>query len=136
MIKTYKITILCAFYFSLTCFAFHFYSILPILENWALQRWKIIILKIMKKELSFFHKLKCSNSYISVSGWFKPWRFQTYIIWSNRIHSLKYQRSLTLDWKDTGIGKSEFVAKTQFLWNLLKIRRGLVLINETCSTIT
>ena len=48
MIKTYKITILCAFYFSLTCFAFHFYSILPILENWALQRWKIIILKIMK----------------------------------------------------------------------------------------
>ena len=34
---------------------------------------------------------------------------------SNRIHSLKYQRSPTLNCKDIGIRKSGFVAKTQFL---------------------
>ena len=39
--------------------------------------------------------------------------FQTSIIWSNRIHSLKYLRS-TLICKDIGIKKFEFVAKTQF----------------------
>jgi len=42
--------------------------------------------------------------------------FQTWIILSNRIHSLKYLRSTTLGCKDIGIRKSEFVAKTQFLW--------------------
>ena len=38
------------------------------------------------------------------------------IISSNRIQSLKYPRSKTLGCKDKEIGKSEFVAKTQFLW--------------------
>ena len=33
---------------------------------------------------------------------------------SNRIFSLKYLRSSSLDWKDIAIRKSEFVAKTQF----------------------
>ena len=41
--------------------------------------------------------------------------FQTYIIWFNRIHSLKYLRSATFGSKDIVIRKSEFVAKTQFL---------------------
>ena len=41
--------------------------------------------------------------------------FQTYIIWSNRTHSLKYEKSTTLKSKDIGIRKSSFVAKTQFL---------------------
>ena len=33
------------------------------------------------------------------------------------IHSLKYLRSPTIKCKDTGIRKSEFVSKTQFLYN-------------------
>ena len=41
--------------------------------------------------------------------------FQTQIIWSNRIHSLKYQRSQTLGSKDIEIRKVELVTKTQFL---------------------
>ena len=41
--------------------------------------------------------------------------FQTLIIWSTRVHSLKYLRSTTLGYKDMGIRKSEFVTKTQFL---------------------
>ena len=76
----------------------------------------LFLLLFYSKELSFCHKHKCSNSYICASGWFKPWRFQTLIIWSNRIHSFKYQRPPTLGWKEIGIGKSEFVAKTQFLY--------------------
>jgi len=41
--------------------------------------------------------------------------FQTIIIWSKIIHSLKYLRSLTLKCKDIGKRKSEFVTKSQFL---------------------
>ena len=48
--------------------------------------------------------------------YFKPLIFQTCIIWSNRIHSLKYLRFTTLGCKDKGIRKSEFVTKTQFKW--------------------
>ena len=36
-------------------------------------------------------------------------------IWSNRIHRLKYKRSMTLCCKDIEIRKQEFVANTQFL---------------------
>ena len=43
--------------------------------------------------------------------------FQTKIIGSNKIHSLKYLRFTTLRCKDIGIIKSEFVAKTQFLYH-------------------
>ena len=42
--------------------------------------------------------------------------FQTIIIWSKIIHSLKNLRSPTLNCKDIGIRKSEFVTKTQFLF--------------------
>ena len=38
------------------------------------------------------------------------------MIWSDRIHNSKYQRSTTFGWKDIGIRKSEFVAKTQFVF--------------------
>ena len=58
--------------------------------------------------------------------------FQTFIILSKRIHSLKYLRSTTLESKDIGFRKAEFVAKTHFLlkfWATLKIniqkREGL-----------
>ena len=41
--------------------------------------------------------------------------FQT--IWSDRIHSLKYKRSTTAGCKDKRIRKTEFVARTQFLYD-------------------
>ena len=68
------------------------------------------------KELSLCHKLWFYNSYIFGIQCYKSLIFQTYIIWSNRIHSLKYLRSTTLGYKDIGFRKAEFVAKTQFLW--------------------
>ena len=48
--------------------------------------------------------------------------FQTYVIWSNRSHSLKHQRYTTLESKDIVIRKSEFVTTTQFLYPKLLIR--------------
>ena len=45
------------------------------------------------KELSLYHTLKCSNPYILANCWCKLLKFQTLIIWSNKIHSLKYLRS-------------------------------------------
>ena len=53
--------------------------------------------------------------YIFAIWWCKPFIFQTYIIWYNSIHSLKYLRYTTLCCKDIGIRKSEIGAKTQFL---------------------
>jgi len=43
------------------------------------------------------------------------WYFKLIIIWSNRIHSLKYLRSTTLESKDKVFKKAEFVAKTHLL---------------------
>ena len=65
--------------------------------------------------MSFWNKIKYVNLNIFRSRCCKPMIFQTQIIWSNRIHSLKYLRSATLGCKDTVIKNSEFVAKTQFL---------------------
>ena len=62
------------------------------------------------------YKLWFYNHYIFRIQCRKPLIFQTYIIWSNRIHSLKYLRSTTLESKDIGFRKAEFVAKTQFLY--------------------
>ena len=47
------------------------------------------------------------------------------IIWSYRFHGLKYLRSKPLGCKDIGASKSEFVAKTQFIYlvPLLKIKK-------------
>ena len=61
------------------------------------------------------HKLWIYNPFIFETQCRKSLIFQTYIIWSNRIHSLKYLRSTTLEFKDIGFRKAEFVAKTQFL---------------------
>ena len=71
---------------------------------------------VYSKELSPCHKLWFYNPYIFGTHWRKPLIFQTYIIRSNRSHSLKCQMSTTLDSKDKGIRKSEFVTKTQFLY--------------------
>ena len=46
--------------------------------------------------------------------------FQTYIFWSNKSHNLKFQRFTTLESKDIGIRKAEFVAESQFLWTPIK----------------
>ena len=68
------------------------------------------------KELSLCHKLCFSKSYIFGFQCRRPKIFQTMnSVRSNNI-SLKYQSFTTLDSKDIGIIKSEFVAKTQFLW--------------------
>ena len=68
------------------------------------------------KELSLCHKIRIYNLYIFGTQCRKSLIFQTYIIWSNKIHSLKYLRSMTLESKEIGFRKAEFMAKTQFLW--------------------
>ena len=65
--------------------------------------------------MSLCHTLWIYNPNIFVFQFRKSLIFQTYIIWSNRIHMLKYLRSTTLEFKDIGFRKAEFVAKTQFL---------------------
>ena len=77
-----------------------------------------IFLNISKptKELSLCHKFWIYNPYIFGTQCSKFLIFQTYVIWSNRIHSLKYLRSMTLESKDIRFRKAEFVAKTQFLF--------------------
>ena len=55
--------------------------------------------------------------------------FQT-IIWSNRTHSLKYQRYTALESEDKGNRKPEFVAKTQFLQCIVQAT-GLPTKNKT-----
>ena len=67
--------------------------------------------------MSLCHKLWIYNLNIFGTQCCKYLIFQTYIIRSNRIHSLKYLRSTTLESKDIGFRKAEFVAKTQFLWH-------------------
>ena len=74
------------------------------------------ILRIfLPKELSLWNKIKYLNLNIFWTRCCKPSIFQTQIIWSYRIHSLKYLRSATFGYKDIVIRKSEFVAKIQFL---------------------
>jgi len=71
------------------------------------------------KELSLCHKLWFSKPSILGTQYREPLIFQTYIIWSNRSHSLKCQRSTTLGCKNIGKRKSEFVTKNQFLFRTL-----------------
>ena len=63
------------------------------------------------KELILCHKLWFYNPYIFETECRKPMIFQTFIIWSNRTHSLKYQRSTTLESKDIGIRKIRVCCK-------------------------
>ena len=65
--------------------------------------------------MSLCNKVKYLNPNIFRTRCCKPLIFQTLIIWFNRIHSLKYLRSVTFGSKDIVTRKSEFVAKTQFL---------------------
>ena len=74
---------------------------------------------ILIKEFTLCHKLWFSNPNIFGTQIRKPLIFQAYIIWSNKSHSLKFQRFTTLESKDIGIRKSEFVTKSQFLYRSL-----------------
>ena len=82
-------------------------SNVPVSRNWY---------KSVSKELSLWNEIKYLNHNIFRTRCCKPLIFQTQIIWSNRIHSLKYLRYATFGSKEIVIGKSEFVAKTQFLY--------------------
>ena len=83
------------------------------------------------KELSLCNKIKYLNLNIFRTRCCKPLIFQTQIIWTNRIHSLKYLRYATFDSKDIVIRKSEFAAKTQFLfpWSQLRKKRTYLLLD-------
>ena len=59
-----------------------------------------------------------------------PFIFKTYIVWSARIHSLKYLASTTFGFKEMGILKSEFVAKTQFLYPVTSLFFSMALQQE------
>ena len=65
--------------------------------------------KLSLKKLSLCHKSQFSNTYISTTKLCKPLIFQTYIVWYNRSHTLKYLRSISLDCWDIGY-------KIQSLW--------------------
>jgi len=67
--------------------------------------------KDISKELSRWNKIKYLNLNSFRTRCCKPLIFQNQIIWSNRIHSLKYLRSATFGSKDIVIRKSEFVAR-------------------------
>ena len=71
--------------------------------------------------MTLCHKLWFSNTNIFGTQCRKPLMLQTYIFWSNKSHSLKFLWFTTLESKDIGFRKSEFVAKTQFLSWIFKI---------------
>jgi len=85
-------------------------------QNDCKQFYLIDLVIYLRKELSLCHKLWFLITYIFGTKCRKPLIFQTYIISSNRSHSLKCNRSTTLESRDLGIRKSELVAKTQFLY--------------------
>ena len=88
----------------------------PSLSNMQTKLQVIIRFKsYLTKELSLWNKIKYLNLNIFRTRCCKPLIFQTQIILSIRIHSLKYLGSATFGSKDIVISKSEFVAKTQFL---------------------
>ena len=75
------------------------------------QKFFLVLLKTYKV---FCYNFKFSNPFIFKTRWFILFIFQTYIIWTNKIHSLKYLR--------------HWVAKIQSLWLRLKfLKRERVL---------
>ena len=76
-----------------------------------------------------------TNFMVSIFGtwWWDPFIFQT--IWSNRIHSLKYEKSVTLVCTDISVKKSEFEAKTpSHTQKLTWLYRNKVLICHSIAT--
>ena len=96
-------------------FLFLFYNVYkPNVYNWDGRKLSssIIYSFLLSKELSLCNKLWIYNPYIFKSQCRTSLIFQTFIIWSSRIHSLKYLRSTTLESKDIGFRK-------QILWQRL-----------------
>ena len=86
----------------------------------TLYRLLIFLLKnVLTKELSLWNKIKYLNLNTFRTRCCNPLIFQNQIISSKIIHSLKYLRSPTLNCKDIGKRKSEFVTKTQFLYFII-----------------
>ena len=100
-----------------------------ILNGLRIGKEKILIFISCIKELSIWNKIKYLNLNFFRTRCFKPLIFQTQIIWSNRIHSLKYLRSTKFGSKDIVIRKTEFVAKTQFFLEVIKAIRLVFLKN-------
>ena len=103
------------------CFLLTFSLTLTIISIVTTRRTIVSELYFCIKKLNFCHKLKSSDPNFFATWWCKPMIFQTQIILSISINSLKYLRSTTLGYKDIGIRKSDFVAKTQLLYTILII---------------
>ena len=78
------------------------------------------------KEVNFCHILKFSNTYICVIWWCKPFIFQTLTVWSNIIHSLKYQRSATLQRVLNETSVKWFFNKRNYDWKLIRFQSYLL----------
>ena len=68
--------------------------------------------------MSLCHILESSNPKSLKPDGVNLYYFKLRVMWSARIQSLKIQRSMTFGCKDIGVRKSEFVAKTQFLYRM------------------
>jgi hypothetical protein len=90
----------------------------------------VFVQKFKKKNPKLCHKLNFSNHFIFLT-FFTLLIFQTLIIWSHRILSLKYLRSKIQGCKDIGFRTSEFVAKTRFLSVQVAWSEHIVLISQT-----
>ena len=86
-------------------------------------------LEYFTKELTLCNKLWFSNTYIFGFQWRRPLKFQTMTSVRSNNLSLKYQRFTALGFKDIGIRKSEFAAKTQFLFNGVQCNNSLSVFN-------
>ena len=57
---------------------------------------KVVVCSNKHKGIEFLEQNKYLNPNVCRTSCCKPLIFQTQIIWSDRIHSLKYQRSTTI----------------------------------------
>ena len=87
-------------------------------KQFHLQRLKIMF--SVRKEMSICNKLWLSNSYNLATHSPGPLIFQNFNSIRSNILSLKYQRVTPSGCEAIGVRKCEFVAKTQFLWEILQ----------------
>ena len=103
-----------------TIYSIFFFSIQTVV-NLGQRRVLQLVLHISRssrtcwKELSFCHKLRCSNPFNLAARFPRPLMFQTINSGRSNSLSLKYQRFTPIGCKDIGVRKWKIVAKTQFL---------------------
>ena len=85
---------------------------------------------LIRKELSFCHKLRFSNSCNFATHFPRPLIFQTINSGRSNSLSLKYQRFTPSGCKDIGVRKCKFVAKTQFLYQTFNKNILIAIIKE------